>query len=245
MIYLQDLRVAVPETEAWVDDVMRRLGWHDRERVYLVLLASLHGLRDSLPQRMRRYTSERNCRHCCAGSIMRDGIQAPTRQRGAEAPFLSVFTMASIATPASMWRRPLAWCSPHLRHVCLPANSRTPRPPRRSRSTISGQADLAMSVTARSTDPRPPRSVRLFLCGDVMTGRGIDQMLPHPCDPTLHESYAASAKDYVGLAEQANGPIPRHAEPSYVWGAARDELSRMQPDAHIINLETAITRSSS
>jgi len=47
---LQDLRGAVSETEAWVDDVMRRLGWHDRERVYLVLLATLHGLRDSLPQ---------------------------------------------------------------------------------------------------------------------------------------------------------------------------------------------------
>ena len=68
-------------------------------------------------------------------------------------------------------------------------------------------------------------------------------MLAHPCDPTLHEDYVASAKDYVGLAEQANGPIPRNAEPSYVWGAALDELGRMQPDARIINLETAITRS--
>ena len=47
---LQDLRVAVSETEAWIDDVMRRLGWHDRERVYLVLLATLHALRDSLPR---------------------------------------------------------------------------------------------------------------------------------------------------------------------------------------------------
>jgi poly-gamma-glutamate capsule biosynthesis protein CapA/YwtB (metallophosphatase superfamily) len=81
------------------------------------------------------------------------------------------------------------------------------------------------------------------LCGDVMTGRGIDQVLAHPCDPKLHEDYVASANDYVGLAEQANGPIPRHAEPSYVWGAALDELKRMQPDARIVNLETAITRS--
>ena len=47
---LQDLRAAVSETEAWIDDIMRRLGWHDRERVYLVLLATLHALRDSLPQ---------------------------------------------------------------------------------------------------------------------------------------------------------------------------------------------------
>lgn len=84
--------------------------------------------------------------------------------------------------------------------------------------------------------------VRLFLCGDVMTGRGIDQVLAQPCDPTLHERYVASAEDYVGLAEQANGPIPRHAGPSYIWGAALDELDRMRPDARIINLETAITR---
>ena len=47
---LQDLGAAVSETEAWIDDVMHRLGWHDRERVYLVLLATLHALRDSLPQ---------------------------------------------------------------------------------------------------------------------------------------------------------------------------------------------------
>ncbi|MGB8400079.1 MAG: CapA family protein [Bradyrhizobium sp.] len=79
------------------------------------------------------------------------------------------------------------------------------------------------------------------MCGDVMTGRGIDQVLAHPCDPTLHEDYVASAKDYVSLAEQANGPIPRNAEPSYVWGAALDELDRMRPDARVINLETAIT----
>jgi poly-gamma-glutamate capsule biosynthesis protein CapA/YwtB (metallophosphatase superfamily) len=100
-----------------------------------------------------------------------------------------------------------------------------------------------MSVAAQTTDTLSQRSVRLFLCGDVMTGRGIDQVLAHPCDPTLHEDYVASAKDYVGLAEQANGPIPRHAEPSYVWGAALDELDRMRPDGRIINLETAITRS--
>jgi len=99
-----------------------------------------------------------------------------------------------------------------------------------------------MGVAAQSNIDSQ-RSVRLFLCGDVMTGRGIDQVLAHPCDPKLHEDYVASAKDYVSLAEQANGPIPRRAEPSYLWGAALDELDRMRPDARIINLETAITHS--
>src|SRR6478672_11627532 len=52
-----------------------------------------------------------------------------------------------------------------------------------------------------------------------------------------------SAEGYVLLAEQANGPIPRRNGPSYVWGAALDQLARMEPDARIINLETAVTRS--
>jgi poly-gamma-glutamate capsule biosynthesis protein CapA/YwtB (metallophosphatase superfamily) len=89
----------------------------------------------------------------------------------------------------------------------------------------------------------PAQKMRVFLCGDVMTGRGIDQILPQPCDPVLYEGYATSALDYVRLAEQANGPIPRAVEPSYIWGAALAELDRMRPDARIINLETSITRS--
>jgi poly-gamma-glutamate synthesis protein (capsule biosynthesis protein) len=76
-----------------------------------------------------------------------------------------------------------------------------------------------------------------------MIGRGIDQVLAHPCDPALREGYAHSATDYVRLAEAANGPIPRPADPWYVWGAALDEWSRVQPDGRIINLETSVTRS--
>jgi poly-gamma-glutamate synthesis protein (capsule biosynthesis protein) len=85
--------------------------------------------------------------------------------------------------------------------------------------------------------------VRVFLCGDVMTGRGIDQVLPHPCDPVLHEDYVRSAEEYVRLAEDANGVIPRPVAPAYIWGAALDELDRMKPDVRIVNLETSVTRS--
>ena len=85
--------------------------------------------------------------------------------------------------------------------------------------------------------------MRIFLCGDVMTGRGIDQVLPRPCSPVLHESYAESALDYVRLAEHANGPVPRPVDFAYVWGAALDEWHRAQPHARIFNLEPGITRS--
>ncbi len=86
-------------------------------------------------------------------------------------------------------------------------------------------------------------SVTLFLCGDVMTGRGIDQVLPHPCDPLIFEHYMKSALSYVKIAEAVNGPIPRPVDFSYIWGDALGELDRMAPDLRIINLETSVTTS--
>jgi len=76
-----------------------------------------------------------------------------------------------------------------------------------------------------------------------MTGRGIDQILPRPGDPRLFEPYVSSAREYVALAERANGPLPRPAGFSYIWGDALAELERASPDARIVNLETAVTRS--
>ena len=49
--------------------------------------------------------------------------------------------------------------------------------------------------------------VKLFLAGDVMLGRGVDQILPRPTDPRLHEPMVSSAIRYVELAEATNGPI--------------------------------------
>ncbi|MBI2893878.1 MAG: CapA family protein [Deltaproteobacteria bacterium] len=81
--------------------------------------------------------------------------------------------------------------------------------------------------------------MRLFLCGDVMTGRGIDQVMPYSVDPVLHEPWVEDARRYVELAEEASGPIPRAVEPSYIWG---DALAAMlAADARIANLETAVT----
>jgi poly-gamma-glutamate synthesis protein (capsule biosynthesis protein) len=85
-------------------------------------------------------------------------------------------------------------------------------------------------------------TLRLFLCGDVMIGRGIDQVLPHPCPPRLYEQYVSSAEQYVALAERSHGPIRKPVALDYVWGAALEEFGRVQPDVRIVNLETAITR---
>lgn len=83
--------------------------------------------------------------------------------------------------------------------------------------------------------------VTLFLCGDVMTGRGVDQILPHPSAPELFEPCLRDAREYVALAERASGPIPRAVAPEYIWGDALEELARAAPDARIINLETSVT----
>jgi len=87
------------------------------------------------------------------------------------------------------------------------------------------------------------QEVTLFLCGDVMTGRGIDQILWHPGKPEIHEPYVRDARDYVELAEKANGRIARPVDSLYVWGDALHELDRAAPDARVINLETSITSS--
>lgn len=84
---------------------------------------------------------------------------------------------------------------------------------------------------------------RLFLSGDVMLGRGIDQLLAHPLDPTLHERYVTDARRYIELAEQVNGPVPRPVEPSWPWGESLAALERATPDVRLLNLETSVTRS--
>jgi poly-gamma-glutamate capsule biosynthesis protein CapA/YwtB (metallophosphatase superfamily) len=85
--------------------------------------------------------------------------------------------------------------------------------------------------------------VVLCLTGDVMTGRGVDQILPAAGDPRLWEQYATSARDYVTLAEAVSGPIPQPVDCSWPWGDALQVLDELAPDLRIVNLETSITSS--
>ena len=96
----------------------------------------------------------------------------------------------------------------------------------------------------RTTPDRPTSGgIRLFVCGDVMTGRGIDQIQRHSVDPVLYEPWITDAREYIALAEEVNGPVSRPVDDAYVWGDALGILTAREPDARIINLETAITRS--
>ena len=86
-------------------------------------------------------------------------------------------------------------------------------------------------------------ALTLFLSGDVMLGRGVDQILPHPGDPTLYEHNVGDARTYVDFATRANGSIPQPVDWSWPWGEALDLLEHANCDARIINLETSITTS--
>jgi poly-gamma-glutamate capsule biosynthesis protein CapA/YwtB (metallophosphatase superfamily) len=83
----------------------------------------------------------------------------------------------------------------------------------------------------------------LFLAGDVMTGRGVDQILPTPSPPGLRERSVRDARTYVRLAEEANGAISRPVDVAWPWGDALRVLDEARPDVRLINLETSVTRS--
>ncbi|MEV6815154.1 CapA family protein [Micromonospora sp. NPDC051296] len=88
----------------------------------------------------------------------------------------------------------------------------------------------------------PDGDLTIFLGGDVMTGRGVDQILPRPGSPELRERAVGDARQYVALAESASGPIPRPADPAWPWGDLRSVLAEAHPDVRLVNLETAVTR---
>ncbi|WP_341503226.1 CapA family protein [Gallaecimonas sp. GXIMD4217] len=81
----------------------------------------------------------------------------------------------------------------------------------------------------------------LFLSGDLMLGRGIDQILPQPCPPELFEPWVRDARDYVRLMTDQKGPLPTPVAPDYPWGFALEVLDRLGPQLRLVNLETAVT----
>lgn len=91
------------------------------------------------------------------------------------------------------------------------------------------------------SDPRV--RVTLFVCGDVMTGRGIDQVFARHVAPHLFEPHVRDARQYVELAEAAHGRIPAPVDHAYVWGDALEALERVKPDVRLANLETTATTS--
>lgn len=83
----------------------------------------------------------------------------------------------------------------------------------------------------------------LVLAGDVMTGRGVDQLLAHPGSPELAEAYVTDARTYVQLAERRSGPLTRPVGPAWPWGDVLEVMAGVKGAVCVMNLETSVTRS--
>lgn len=84
-----------------------------------------------------------------------------------------------------------------------------------------------------------------MLTGDVMCGRGIDQIMPFHSSPLLYEPWIRDAREYIQIAEEAHGAVPRNVGYEYIWGDSLKEMKTRAPHLKFINLETSITVSNS
>lgn len=64
---------AIPATVEWIDDLQKRLGWHDRSMAYLAAKATLHAFRDGLPPDEAVFLG---------GGAYRSSCTAPTTRAG-------------------------------------------------------------------------------------------------------------------------------------------------------------------
>lgn len=89
----------------------------------------------------------------------------------------------------------------------------------------------------------PQPGMRLFLAGDVMLGRTLDALMPHPSDPQPLEGSAASPEAHLRRIESAYGHGIWPIAPDDVWSKLLVELDWRKPDLRLINLECAVTAS--
>ena len=145
--------------------------------------------------------------------------------------------------PESLTRRRFLSRGGNLSLALLAASCRGPGfPPGGSaRLPEAGARPAAEEGRSPAEIAREDEAVTLFLAGDVMTGRGLDQRLPHSVPAELHEPFVKDAGRYVDLAEEESGSIPDEISYEYVWGDALEEMERVDPAHRIVNLETALT----
>ncbi|CAH1773713.1 unnamed protein product [Owenia fusiformis] len=96
------------------------------------------------------------------------------------------------------------------------------------------------------TAPKNSDTINIFLGGNVMIGRGIDQIFPESSDPYIFEKNTQDARDYVKLAIKKNGKFYLEHEKQaieYIWGYAMKTWEKYKPDVKLINLETTLTTS--
>lgn len=106
----------------------------------------------------------------------------------------------------------------------------------------SNYGENIMASLLPSTSSRQVQWLRCFHCGDVMTGRGIDQIFGPVCSSDSNEGYARDTQTYIHLAEEKQGTtISKPVDHSYIWGDAFHVWDHLNPEFKVVNLEIAIT----
>ncbi|MFE8034107.1 CapA family protein [Thiohalocapsa marina] len=90
---------------------------------------------------------------------------------------------------------------------------------------------------------KPAESVRLFLAGDVMLGRAIDQLFIRHHPDILDKDDYKPAWLYQHLSEAIHGALSRPVAYASIWGPLPELLDAADTDLRLLNLETAITTS--
>lgn len=81
----------------------------------------------------------------------------------------------------------------------------------------------------------------MFLGGDVMTGRAIDQLFAQHNPDDFGKADHVPAQQYYQWSADLHGNEMRPQRLEYPWGAALGVLEAAQPDFRLVNLEAAIT----
>ena len=120
----------------------------------------------------------------------------------------------------------------------LPGRSVPPSRAMEAHGTLTGQSP---AVPLAQGEEQVGREITLFLCGDVMLGRGVDQILPHPGDPTCGSRQSATPAPMSSWPSGAR-PGPAAGRPLLAVGRGAAGTRRAAPDVRIVNLETSVTR---
>lgn len=88
---------------------------------------------------------------------------------------------------------------------------------------------------------KPDSCVRLFLGGDVMTGRTIDQLFATHNDDNFGKTDHIPSVRYLAWSAALHGAEILPLAHDYIWGDALGVLEQARPDFRLINLETAVT----